>query len=80
MKASDFIIHLQKMIDEYGDLPLAVLEVNHDTGSYVFIESGEIELYSLDSDDIFLDEYDDVSKERKVFLIDWGCYEWDTTR
>lgn len=70
MKASDFIVHLKQMIEEHGDLPLAVLEVNHDTGSYVFIESGEIEIYNLDHDDILLDEDDEKVYAPSVFLID----------
>ena len=70
MKASDFIIHLQQMIQEYGDLPLAVMEVNYDNGRYVFIESDGIEIYNLDHDDVLLDENDKKKYSRAVFLID----------
>ena len=70
MKASDFIVHLQQMIEEHGDLPLALLEADYDTGKYVFIESGEIELYSLDHEDILLDENDEKNYSPSVFLID----------
>lgn len=71
MKASDFILHLQQMIGEHGDLPLAVLEVDYDMGGYTFIEIDGIEqVYSLESEEVLYDANDDVSKERKVFLID----------
>lgn len=70
MKASDFIVHLQQMIEEHGDLPLALLEVDYDTGKYVFIESGEIELYNLDHEDILLNENDEKVYAPSVFLID----------
>lgn len=71
MKASDFILHLQQMIEEYGDLPLAMLEVDYDTGVHAFIELDGIEqVYNLVPTEVFYDVDDNVSKERKVFLID----------
>lgn len=71
MKASDFITHLQQMIEEYGDLPLAMLEVDYDTGVHAFIELDGIEqVYNLETTEFLYDINDDVSKERKVFLID----------
>lgn len=71
MKASDFILHLQQMIEEYGDLPLALLEVDYDTGVHAFIELDGIEqVYNLVPTEVFYDVDDNVSKERKVFLID----------
>ena len=70
MKASEFITHLQQMIEEHGDLPLALMEVDYDTGKYVFIESGEIEIYNLDHEDIILNEDDEKVYAPSVFLID----------
>ena len=71
MKASDFITHLQNMIEIHGDLPLAVLEANDYDNGYSFIEIDGIEqVYNLEPTEILYDVNDDVSKERKVFLID----------
>lgn len=71
MKASDFIIHLQEMIEIHGDLPLALTEFNKNAQSYAFIEIGAIEgVVELEEDEYLFDENDVVSKERKVFLID----------
>ena len=71
MKASDFITHLQRMIEIHGDLPLAVLEVNDYDNGYSFIEIDGIEqVYNLEPTEILYDVNDGVSKERKVFLID----------
>ena len=71
MKASEFITHLQQMIEEYGDLPLAMLEVDYDTGVHAFIELDGIEqVYNLVPTEVFYDVDDNVSSERKVFLID----------
>ena len=71
MKASEFITHLQQMIEEYGDLPLAMLEVDYDTGVHAFIELDGIEqVYNLVPTEVLYDVNDDVSKERKIFLID----------
>ena len=66
MKASDFIIHLQQMIKELGDLPLALLEsVGCDTGKCVYIEVSHTEgVVRLN------DEDDEKVKVDKVFLID----------
>lgn len=72
MKASDFITHLQQMIEIHGDLPLAVAEF--ESGSYTcnFIEIGEIEgSYNLGMHDKLFDENDcQKLTVRKVFLID----------
>lgn len=38
MKASEFIIHLQHMIEEHWDLPLALMEFNMNNQRYTFIE------------------------------------------
>ena len=71
MKASDFITHLQQMIEEHGDLPLAVLEANDYDNGYSLIELDGIEqVYNLEPTEALYDVNDDVSKERKVFLID----------
>ncbi|CAH1193106.1 Hypothetical protein DAL_47 [Psychrobacter phage D'Alembert] len=71
MKASDFILHLQQMIEEHGDLPLALMEFNMNAQSYTFIEVDEVdEVYNLNPEEFLYDDNDDVSKERKVFLID----------
>ena len=71
MKASDFIAHLQQMIEEHGDLPLAILEANDYDNAYSYIEVDGIEqVYNLEPEEVLYDANDDVSKERKVFLID----------
>lgn len=71
MKASDFIMHLQQMIEEHGDLPLAMIEVDYDTGAHAFIELDGIEqVYILATSEVLYDGNDNVSSERKVFLID----------
>lgn len=76
MKASEFIIHLQQMIEEHGDLPLALMEVDCESNDYCrgynFIEIGRIgDIVELDAHDKLFDE-NDCQKlfERKVFLID----------
>ena len=71
MKASDFIAHLQHMIEEHGDLPLALTEFNMNAQSYTLIEVDGIEqVYNLESEEVLYDADDNVSEERKVFLID----------
>lgn len=72
MKASDFIVHLQQMIEEHGDLPLAVSEVENGTYTYSFIEIGQIEgVMELGMHDRLFDENDCRNLlARKVFLID----------
>lgn len=70
MKASEFIIHLQQMIDEHGDLPLALAEVDYDTGKYNFICADIDSVYTLEDGEYLFDENDEVTNERKVFLID----------
>lgn len=54
MKASDFIVHLQQMIEEHGDLPLALLEG----------------VVRINDEDEFFNEDDEKVKVDKVFLID----------
>ena len=71
MKASDFITHLQKMIEEHGDLPLAVLEFHHESDRTIVVEVGSIEsIFILDKDDLYFDSNDEVQDVDKVFLID----------
>ena len=71
MKASEFIVHLQQMIEEHGDLPLVVLEVNDYNNGYSFIELDSIEqVYNLEPEEFLYNDNDDISKEHKVFLID----------
>ena len=71
MKASEFIIHLQQMIEEHGDLPLALMEFNMNNKNYTFIEvDGVDSIIELQSGEFLFDNNDEVSNERKVFLID----------
>lgn len=71
MKASDFILHLQQMIEEYGDLPLALMEFNMNNQNYTFIEiDGVDSVIQLKPNEVLLDSNDELSTERKVFLID----------
>ena len=70
MKASEFIVHLQQMIEEHGDLPLALLEVDYDTGRYNFICVDIDSVHTLEDDEYLFDEDDESTDERKVFLID----------
>ena len=70
MKASEFIIHLQQMIEEHGDLPLALLEADYDTGRFIFVAANIDSVYTLEEGEYFFDIDDNVSNEYKVFLID----------
>ena len=71
MKASEFIVHLQQMIVEHGDLPLALLEANDYDNGYSVIELDGIEqVYNLEPEEFLYNDNDGISKERKVFLID----------
>lgn len=70
MKASEFIIHLQQMIEEHGDLPLALMEADYYTGVFSFVAADIDYVYSLKEGEYFFDIDDDASDERKVFLID----------
>lgn len=71
MKASEFIVHLQQMIEEHGDLPLALMEFNMNSQNYTFIEvDGVDSIIELQSGEFLFDNNDEVSNERKVFLID----------
>lgn len=73
MKASDFIIHLQQMIEEHGDLPLAVLEANEEDYGIHFIEVDCVDsVIQLNKADRFFDKNDELQDVKKVFLIDWG--------
>lgn len=77
MKASQFIVHLQQMIKEHGDLPLALMEFNVNAQNYTFIEVDGIDsIIELQSGEFLFDGNDEVSTERKVFLIDWGKVLW----
>lgn len=69
MKASDFITHLQQMIEEHGDLPLAILETDYDTGRFSFVSASIDSVYSLEKGEYLFDIEYNVAKERKVFLI-----------
>lgn len=71
MKASEFIIHLQQMIEEHGDLPLALMEFNMNNQNYTFVEVDGIDsVIELQPNEVLFDSNDEVSNERKVFLID----------
>lgn len=71
MKASDFIVHLQQMIEEHGDLPLALMEFNMNNQNYTFIEiDGVDSVIELQPNETLFDSNDKSSTERKVFLID----------
>ena len=72
MKASEFIVHLQQMIEEHGDLPLALMEYSGDSHGYNFVEMGEIEdVVDLGVHDKLFDENDCRNLfARKIFLID----------
>ena len=71
MKASEFIVHLQQMIEEHGDLPLTMLEANDYDNGYSFIELDGIEqVCNLEPEEFLYNDNDGISKERKVFLID----------
>jgi len=71
MKASDFILHLQQMIEEYGDLPLAVLEANEEDYRIHFIEVDCVDsVIQLNKADRFFDKNDELQDVKKVFLID----------
>lgn len=72
MKASDYIVHLQKMIGEHGDLPLVLMEHSGDSHGYNFVEIGEVEdILDIGMHDKVFDENDFHNLlARKVFLID----------
>ena len=71
MKASNFIVHLQQMIEEHGDLPLASVEFDMNNQNYTFMEvDGVDSVIELQSGEFLFDSNDEVSSERKVFLID----------
>ena len=70
MKASEFITHLQQMIEEHGDLPLALLEVDFYINKCNFICAGIDIVYTLEDDECLFDGDDEITDERKVFLID----------
>ena len=70
MKASELIIHLQQMIEEHGDLPLALMEVDYDTGVYSFVAADIDSVHTLEDGEYFFDENDELTDGRKVFLID----------
>ena len=59
------------MIEEHGDLPLALMEFNMNSQNYTFIEvDGVDSIIELQSGEFLFDNNDEVSNERKVFLID----------
>lgn len=70
MKASEFIIHLQQMIEEHGDLPLALMEYCDITGEVNYICADIDSVRTLYGKERLFDSNDEVSSERKVFLID----------
>ena len=72
MKASEFIVHLQQMIEEHGDLPLAMLEADCYTNKYDFICAEIDSVYTLEDGEYLFNKDDEITDERKVFLIDWG--------
>ena len=71
MKASEFITHLQQMIEEYGDLPLALMEYDEDQDEIWYCAIERIDgVYDLKDNERLLNEADSEQPERKVFLID----------
>lgn len=71
MKASDFIKHLQQMIQEHGDLPLAMMEFHHELDRTIVVEVCDVDsVLGLGKDDLFFDSNDEVQDVKKVFLID----------
>lgn len=70
MKASEFIVHLQQMIEEHGDLPLALMEADYYTNKYDFICAEIDSVYTLEDDEYLFNKDDEITDERKVFLID----------
>lgn len=71
MKASDFIVHLQQMIEEHGDLPLALMEYDEDQDEIWYCAIERIDgVYDLKDNERLLNEADSEQPERKVFLID----------
>lgn len=69
MKARAFIVHLQQMIEEHGDLPLALLETDYDTGRFSFVSAKIDSFYTLEKGECYFDIDDNISNKRKVFLI-----------
>lgn len=71
MKASDFIVHLQRMIEIHGDLPLALMEYDDDQDEIWYCAIERVDsVYELSSHERLLNEADSEQPERKVFLID----------
>lgn len=70
MKASEFITHLQQMIEEHGDLPLALMEYCDITGEVNYICADIDSVRTLYGKERLFDLNDEVTTERKVFLID----------
>lgn len=71
MKASEFIVHLQHMIEEHGDLPLALMEISQSGYDHHFVEIDGVEaVIELQPFERLFDDNDELSTERKVFLID----------
>ena len=69
------------MIEEHGDLPLALMEFNMNNQNYTFIEVDGIDsVIELESGEFLFDSNDEISSERKVFLIDWGSDMSDEIR
>jgi len=59
------------MIEENGDLPLALMEFNMNNQNYAFIEiDGVDSVIELQPNETLFDSNDKPSTERKVFLID----------
>ena len=71
MKASEFIVHLQQMIEEHGDLPLALMEISDSGYDHNFVEIDGVEaVIELQPYEKLFDDNDKLSTVRKVFLID----------
>ena len=70
MKASEFIVHLQQMIEEHGDLPIALMEYCDITGEVNYICADIGNVCTLNGKEFLFDENDELLNERKVFLID----------
>ncbi len=71
MIASEMIEQLASLIEKHGDLPVAMLEVSESGYRHYFIESDGVDgVYELEGGEILYDVFDDVSKHRKVFLLD----------
>ena len=69
MKASKFIVHLQQMVEKYGDLPLALIETSN-IGNCNFVAVDIESVYDLEENEQYFDINDNMTNERRVIVID----------